>query len=424
MRGRQLRCVTELGEQAVELVERAEGDRDFARARRARCASRRRISTVAAKASESCLFERSNVARLLTFRAQQRRLPRAASGRAGRRASRPRARSAPWRRSRWPPGSAAHRRAAAARARGPCRCRPPSAAAAPARSGCSRRSRLLAALRERPTACAACSWVRPNSSVRRCRPCASSSGLRSSRWMFSISAIAAAASSGTSRTSTGTLVEPGQAGGADAALAGDDLEAAAGADQATHQDRLHHALRLDALGQLVQRRPRPCACAAGSGRAAAARARSVRGSPSPPAEPASGVVRTVGPSSASRPRPRPLGFFVTIGGLSLIDPAARARRGAQVRACGGMLRSTCRPRRHRHEHPRFRRRPGRHDRPAHPRVPRAAPRRRGAAHRARPAQGQRPSARACSTPPTSPSCACPTPRRARRRRWSRTRPPA
>ena len=35
----------------------------------------------------------------------------------------------------------------------------------------SRRSRLLAALRERPTACAACSCVRPNSSVRRLQAC-------------------------------------------------------------------------------------------------------------------------------------------------------------------------------------------------------------------------------------------------------------
>ena len=67
---------------------------------------------------------------------------------------------------------------------------------------------MLAALRERPTACAACSWVWPNSRTSRFRPCASSSGLRSSRWMFSISDIAAAASSGTSRTSTGTLSRP------------------------------------------------------------------------------------------------------------------------------------------------------------------------------------------------------------------------
>mmetsp|Transcript_41613 Transcript_41613/g.97774 ORF Transcript_41613/g.97774 Transcript_41613/m.97774 type:complete len:208 (-) Transcript_41613:1874-2497(-) len=72
----------------------------------------------------------------------------------------------------------------------------------------SRRSRLLAALRDRPTVWAACSCVRPNSSVSRFRPWASSSGLRSSRWMFSISAIAAADSSGTSLTSTGTSRRP------------------------------------------------------------------------------------------------------------------------------------------------------------------------------------------------------------------------
>ena len=71
-----------------------------------------------------------------------------------------------------------------------------------------RRSKLLAALRERPTDCAACSWVRPNSLIRRCMPCASSSGFRSSRCMFSISAMAAAAWSGTSRTSTGTSLKP------------------------------------------------------------------------------------------------------------------------------------------------------------------------------------------------------------------------
>ena len=72
----------------------------------------------------------------------------------------------------------------------------------------SRRIRLLAALRERPTAWAASSCVRPNSLIRRCRPWASSSGLRSSRCMFSIRAIAAAASSATLRTSTGTRSSP------------------------------------------------------------------------------------------------------------------------------------------------------------------------------------------------------------------------
>jgi hypothetical protein len=48
--------------------------------------------------------------------------------------------------------------------------------------------------------------------------------------------------------------EPGQARGAHAAFAGDDLVAPLGrrAD-GPHQHRLHHALRLDALGQLVER---------------------------------------------------------------------------------------------------------------------------------------------------------------------------
>ena len=48
-------------------------------------------------------------------------------------------------------------------------------------------------------------------------------------------------------------LEAGKAGGADAALAGDDLEAVGGAAiDAAHEHRLHHALDLDALGQLVQ----------------------------------------------------------------------------------------------------------------------------------------------------------------------------
>jgi hypothetical protein len=52
------------------------------------------------------------------------------------------------------------------------------------------------------------------------------------------------------------LVQPGQARGAEAALAGDDFVARAGAGgraHGPHQDRLHHALALDALGQLVER---------------------------------------------------------------------------------------------------------------------------------------------------------------------------
>ncbi len=72
----------------------------------------------------------------------------------------------------------------------------------------SSRSRLLTAARERPTASAAAAWVRSNSSIRRCSACASSSGLRSSRWMFSISAIATTVRSSTTRTTTGISLRP------------------------------------------------------------------------------------------------------------------------------------------------------------------------------------------------------------------------
>ena len=72
----------------------------------------------------------------------------------------------------------------------------------------SSRSRLVVAVRERPTASAACSWVILNSSTRRCTPAASSIGFRFSRWMFSMSDMASAASSGTSRTITGTSSSP------------------------------------------------------------------------------------------------------------------------------------------------------------------------------------------------------------------------
>ena len=66
----------------------------------------------------------------------------------------------------------------------------------------------LTAARERPTASAACWCVRPNSRISRCSARASSSGLRSSRWMFSINAIASAASSPTGFTTTGTSASP------------------------------------------------------------------------------------------------------------------------------------------------------------------------------------------------------------------------
>src|SRR5207237_6872885 len=52
------------------------------------------------------------------------------------------------------------------------------------------------------------------------------------------------------------LVQARELGGAEAALAGDDLVALrlrARALERTHEDRLHDALAADALGQLVQR---------------------------------------------------------------------------------------------------------------------------------------------------------------------------
>ena len=75
-------------------------------------------------------------------------------------------------------------------------------------TSCNRRSRFEAAGRERPTASAASWCVMENSSTRRCKPCASSSGLRFSRWIFSIRAMAKADSSGISRINVGTSVNP------------------------------------------------------------------------------------------------------------------------------------------------------------------------------------------------------------------------
>src|SRR5579883_2478145 len=72
----------------------------------------------------------------------------------------------------------------------------------------SRRSRLVTAARERPMASATCWWVSWNSPSRRSSACASSSAVNSSRWMFSISAIAITLCSGTSRTSAGISASP------------------------------------------------------------------------------------------------------------------------------------------------------------------------------------------------------------------------
>ena len=72
----------------------------------------------------------------------------------------------------------------------------------------SSRSRFETAGRDRPTASATSRWVIENSSMRRATPRASSSGVRSSRWMFSMIAMLSAASSATSRTTAGTVSSP------------------------------------------------------------------------------------------------------------------------------------------------------------------------------------------------------------------------
>jgi hypothetical protein len=69
--------------------------------------------------------------------------------------------------------------------------------------------------------------------------------------MFSISDIASAASSGMSRTSTGTSLKAGDLRRAPAPLAGNDFETAIA--DGPHRDGLDQALGLDRCRQLFQR---------------------------------------------------------------------------------------------------------------------------------------------------------------------------
>src|SRR5580765_4817176 len=71
--------VAELAEQPVKLVERGEGDRDLTSMTLARAAVAQADLHRGGEAVGELSFETKNVARLLTFRAQQRRLPCAAS---------------------------------------------------------------------------------------------------------------------------------------------------------------------------------------------------------------------------------------------------------------------------------------------------------------------------------------------------------
>jgi hypothetical protein len=110
---------------------------------------------------------------------------------------------------------------------------------------------LLAALRERPTAAAACSCVSLISLTRRCSP----------SFFQRIEILADVLDQRHDRGGfVGHLlhqhryfVQASQPGGAHATLAGDDLVVGARAGKRPHQHRLHHALGLDALRQLVQR---------------------------------------------------------------------------------------------------------------------------------------------------------------------------
>ena len=309
MRGSGSRSWPSLSEQAVELVERAEGDRDLALLALRVPLSCTRISTVAVNASESCRSRRKNVARLLTFRAQQRRLPRAAGCAPGdqllglahaqllgddlvgrqdllcavERQQRPRMAHVDGRRR--------------------------SASAAPARSvaagaaGCWRR--CASGRRRAPPARA--SGRTPRSGA--CRPCASSSGFRSSRWMFSISAIAAAASSGTSCTSTGTSSRPARRAARtrrSPAMISKRSPAPPSMRRTSTGCITPCALMLSASSYRAGLRP--CACAAGSGRPAAARAASVRGSPSLAAAPARALLE---PSGRAALRGRARGPWVS-----------------------------------------------------------------------------------------------------------------
>ena len=88
--------------------------------------------------------------------------------------------------------------------------------------------------------------LRSSSRPRRSNAVAVSMGLRSSRWMFSMRVISRRRSSGISRTTTGTLVDAGELGGAPAAFAGDELVAVSGL--ADHQG-LNDAVGADGLRQ-------------------------------------------------------------------------------------------------------------------------------------------------------------------------------
>ena len=156
-------------------------------------------------------------------------------------------------------------RRAAARGRGPRSGRRPRAASSASSGRSSRRSRFETATRLRPTRRPTSSRVSPSSSTRAAQARASSTGLRSSRAMFSIERELERLRVVARADERGDLLEPGEPRGAPAALAGDELVRAAG--ERADEDRLQHAVRGDRVGQRLERRPRRTPCAAGSGSA-------------------------------------------------------------------------------------------------------------------------------------------------------------
>ena len=107
-------------------------------------------------------------------------------------------------------------------------------------------------------------WSGPRSSTRAEQAFASSTGFRSSRTMFSISAACSRSRLGLVAGDDRYFLQPGLLGGAPAALAGDQFVAAVG--ERADQQRLDDPGGLDRGGQGGRGRPRRSGCGAGSGR--------------------------------------------------------------------------------------------------------------------------------------------------------------
>ena len=282
-------------ENPVELFQARVGDHDAARARcvRARCALSRRAFRRSRSRAARCRRRVPGAARL-ALRALRRRLSSVDTRRSvSRTERRPLT-------TRTAVTSAARRAARAARARAPFPCAPLHQVVL-RRLGEVRQAQQVGDGAARAADGLRRGFVRQAEFVDqplRARS-ASSSGFRSSRWMFSISASASADVVGHALDERRHLLQPGALRRAPAPLAGDDLEAARRRPGARGS-----AASRPARGSTRRARrapPRPSACAAGtcpgcSGRSRASAARSVGARVSLPPE-----------SSASRPRPSPFG---------------------------------------------------------------------------------------------------------------------